>query len=602
MLKSKSFLAVDCGANTIKLAEFDLNESGGLRLKQYAMRTVGQEGAQEATRESALVRALQEMLAEKAFSTKNVNICAPGFHVFSKFVRLPPVDSAKVTQIIKYEAQQNVPFPLEEVVWDYQILGTTDTGELEVLLVAVKTDIVEGLYQCTENAGLRLDLVDVSTATLINVFRFNYSDLPGCTMLLDIGAKTSNLLFLEKGKVFARSINIGANLITQELANLFRFRFEDSEQIKIEKGFVSLSGAYEEPDDPQAAAISKIARQVMTRLHIQVNQTIQFYKGQQNGSPPERVFLAGGASLMAYLPQFFEEKLNLPMEYFNPLRNIQIDPANNLEELAKVAHTMGELVGLGLRNLAHCPVELNLMPKSSQTRQEFNQKKPYILASLFSVALVVFAVGLLQQKLVDVKRAKLEELIGKIQPLNGTLSRLNIEQRRLKEVAGEAEYLRNWLEGRYYWADITPVFRQCLMATEGATETALGAPTGIWIEQLKVDNPAEQGDPTLSQVDNPNPDLPFLQFRGMPMVVNTNAITNRAITHLNLKIRAVDRDQVKPEGNTTVAFEFLKQLQAHTNWFDFTGTNATAFKGSLTTESNTFWIEVLVKLQRPINF
>ena len=71
----------------------------------------------------------------------------PGFHVFSKFVKLPPVDTSKVTQIIRYEAQQNVPFPLDEVVWDYQILGTSATSELEVLLVAVKSEIVEGLFR-----------------------------------------------------------------------------------------------------------------------------------------------------------------------------------------------------------------------------------------------------------------------------------------------------------------------------------------------------------------------------------------------------------------------------------------------------------------------
>src|SRR5580704_16963052 len=99
-------------------------------------------------------KALQELLAERGIRSKDVNVCAPGFHVFSKFVKLPPVDTSKVTQIIQYEAQQNVPFPLAEVVWDYQFLGSAPTGELEVLLVAIKTDIVEGLFRVTESAGL----------------------------------------------------------------------------------------------------------------------------------------------------------------------------------------------------------------------------------------------------------------------------------------------------------------------------------------------------------------------------------------------------------------------------------------------------------------
>src|ERR1700685_3171725 len=284
MLNSKSFLAADFGAGSLKLAEFEQNEAGGLRLKQYGFKTLGLEGAQEATREATILKALQELLSEKHFGSKQVNVCAPGFHVFSKFVKLPPVDTSKVTQIIQYEAQQNVPFPLAEVVWDYQILGSTATGELEVLLVAIKADIVEGLFRVTESAGLRLQLADVSPAALCNAFRYNYGDLDDCTMLLDIGAKTSNLLFFEQGKVFSRSINLGANAITQDFANESKLKFDDAEKIKIAEGFVSLGGAYEEPDNPYQAAISKIARQFMTKLHIQVNQTMQFYRGQRGAA------------------------------------------------------------------------------------------------------------------------------------------------------------------------------------------------------------------------------------------------------------------------------------------------------------------------------
>src|SRR5436190_4721840 len=314
---TKSFLAVDFGAGSLKMAEFEVNEAGGLRLKQYGFKTLGAEGAQEATREATILKALNAMISEKAIKSKAVNVCAPGFHVFSKFVKLPPVEASKVTQIIQYEAQQNVPFPLAEVVWDYQILGSTPGGELEVLLVAIKADIVEGLFRVTESAGLRLQLADVSPAALCNAFRYNYGDLEDCTMLLDIGAKTSNLLFFEKGKVFSRSINLGANSITQDFSNESKLKFDNAEKIKIEEGFVSLGGAYEEPENPHQAAISKIARQVMTRLHIQVNQTIQFYR-QQGGTAPQQLFLSGGAAIMPYTAQFFAEKLNLPVDYFNP--------------------------------------------------------------------------------------------------------------------------------------------------------------------------------------------------------------------------------------------------------------------------------------------
>src|SRR5216110_2248997 len=158
MLNSKSFLAIDFGAGTLKVAEFETTEAGGLRLKQYGLKSLGAEGAQESTREATILKALQGMLVEKGIKSKTVNVCAPGFHVFSKFVKLPPVDAGKVTQIIQYEAQQNVPFPLAEVVWDYQILGSTPGGELEVLLVAIKSDIVEGLFRVAATGGLKLQV------------------------------------------------------------------------------------------------------------------------------------------------------------------------------------------------------------------------------------------------------------------------------------------------------------------------------------------------------------------------------------------------------------------------------------------------------------
>src|SRR5438034_6895784 len=166
MLNSKSFVAVDFGAGSLKLAEFEVTEAGGLSLKQFVIKPLGLEGSQEAKREAVILNTLQELLAEKGIKAKDVNVCAPGFHVFSKFVKLPPVDAGKVTQIIQYEAQQNVPFPLEEVVWDYQILGSAPGGELEVLLVAIKSDIVEGLFRVTGWAGPHLKFADVSPPAL----------------------------------------------------------------------------------------------------------------------------------------------------------------------------------------------------------------------------------------------------------------------------------------------------------------------------------------------------------------------------------------------------------------------------------------------------
>jgi len=489
MLNIKSFLAIDFGAGSLKLGEFEVNEAGGLRLKSFAIKSLGAEGAQETTREATMLKALQEVLVEKNVQSKNVNVCAPGFHVFSKFVKLPPVDAGKVTQIIQYEAQQNVPFPLAEVVWDYQILGSAPSGELEVLLVAIKSDVVEGLFRVAEQAKLRLNLCDASPAALCNAFRYNYGDLEDCTMLLDIGAKTSNLLFFEKGKVFSRSINLGANAITQDFANEAKLKFGIAEQIKVAEGFVSLGGAYEEPENPNQAAISKIARQFMTKLHIQVNQTIQFYRGQQSGSAPQRLYLSGGASIMPYTAQFFAEKLNLAVEYFNPFRNVQIDPAVNLEELARVAHSLGEVVGLGLRNLAHCPVEMNLMPESTLRWRAFNEKKPYFFCTVLSLAGVAFAVGFLFQQLAESKENEIANLEPKVQQLQSGADQIKRAYSKLQATEKEANQITTWMEQRYYWGDLLAELRRALIRAENDVKKKYavqrsGTEAGIWIEQM----------------------------------------------------------------------------------------------------------------------
>lgn len=614
MLTSKSFLAVDFGAANLKIAEFEITDEGGLLLKEYGLHAIGQEGGAEGARDTITQKALQELLAEKAYGSKNLNICAPGFHTFSKFVKLPPVDTSKVTQIIQYEAQQNVPFPLEEVVWDYQILGATAGGELEVFLVAIKADIVESLFRAAEGAGLRLQLMDVSPAALCNAFRYNYNDLEGCTMLLDIGAKTSNLLFFDKESVYSRGINIGANAITLDFAKEARLGLAEAERLKIEEGFVSLGGAYEEPDNPNQAAISKIARQVMTRLHIQVNQTIQFYRGQQGGTAPQRLFLSGGAAIMPYTAQFFSEKLNLPVDYFNPLRNIQFDPQVNLEELAKVAHCFGEVVGLGLRNLAHCPVELNLMPKSSVKQQQWRQKQPYVIASVFCLILIVFAFGWFYDRVAAVKTRALESLKSQVEPMRSSEQAMQTEIDRLRGVQTQLEQYTGWVEDRFYWATVLSKLKEALQTAEKDHEQMLklkDAKSGVWIEKLQPYAPCPIFDkvPQVNVSTNAAAEgaaQPIVSPRGRKRGAGGGGGGFSAapsggceISMIVLTCQGVDMTHVAPAANSQLAYALEQALKKQTDVFD---ANGTTLSPQINAEAGkfTFSFDVTVKLKRPL--
>jgi type IV pilus assembly protein PilM len=597
MLNAKSFLTVDFGAGSLKLAEFSVNEAGGLLLTNFFIKSLGPDGAAEATREKIILEALQTAITEKGFKAKNVNVCAPGFHVFSKFVKLPPVDAAKVGQIIQYEAQQNVPFPLSEVVWDYQILGTAASGELEVLLVAIKSDIVEGLFRVAEQAKLKLNLCDASPAALCNAFRFNYGELEDCTMLLDIGAKTSNLLFFEKGKVFSRSINLGANAITQDFANESKLKFEDAEKIKIQEGFVSLGGAYEEPENPHQAAISKIARQFMTKLHIQVNQTMQFYRGQQGGGAPQRLFLSGGASIMPYTAQFFAEKLNVPVEYFNPFRNVQIAPEVNLEELSRVAHGMGEVVGLGLRNLANCPVEMNLMPDSTLRWQAFNQKKPYLLATVYSLAIVMFVIGYLFESLAKNKEAEKAKLDPEVTKWDNKSRKFKDAYSALQKSQADAAQYTLLMQQRFYWPDFLADMRAALIRSEDIIKKKLatqkpGIESGIWIEQMSFANLPGSGygnQPNVGgmppgmgglPMPRPMPDMPPPNAGQTPDAnagVNTNAVT--------LVCRAVDLSKIT--GDSSVNPELAHVVETEIKNSQFVDGKNTSLTGNINADDAT---------------
>jgi type IV pilus assembly protein PilM len=602
MLNVKSFLAVDFGAGSLKLANFELSEFGGLLLKSFILKPLGAEGLVEATRREVVFKALRGALAEQGAGARNINVCAPGYQVFSKFVRLPPVDAGKVTQIIQYEAQQNVPFPLAEVVWDYQILGSTPTGELEVLLVAIKSEVVEGLSRMAEEAKLRLQLCDVSPAALCNAFRYNYDDLEDCTMLLDIGAKTSDLLFFENGKVFSRSINLGANSITQDFANEAKLKFEVAEQLKVSEGFVSLGGAYEEPESPNQAAISKIARQFMTKLHIQVNQTMQFYRGQMGGAAPQRLFLAGGASIMPYTAQFFAEKLNVPVEYFNPFRNVRIDPLVNLEELARVAHSFGEVVGLGLRNLAHCPVEMNLMPASTLRRRAFNEKKPYFIATIFSLVVVAFAVGFLFEKLSLSKEDELDKLKPVVQQRQDESNTFDQVHKKREAAQRDAGQIATWMNDRYYWGDVLAELRRVLIRTENETQKKLsaqkpGVQAGIWIEQMSL-TPTAGGEGASTS----NPGETQSRHRGamQSSAAATPGQPNQTgVITLTLVCRAVSLSSVDPSANSDIAYTLQNELQA-SPYFD---PKTTQLSGEIKADdaSGTFTFGISVALKKPLN-
>jgi type IV pilus assembly protein PilM len=383
-------ITLNIGSQTIGLAEFR-ETHGRLVLVNYRFHetpldpaTGQRRDAHIALRETAV--ALRETMQEMHIHRGPVNYAVPAQSVFARFVKLPALDAEKIDKIISFEAQQNVPFPIDQVVWDYQLVGGGMGEQIEVVIVAIKRDLLDEIDNAVEETGLRTRKVGVASMGLYNTFCYNYTDLGGCSLLVDIGARTTNVLFIEPGRIFSRSIPIGGTAITAAIAREFGESFAAAETRKNRDGFVALAGAAE-PADANVARVSKMVRSSMTRLHAELMRSITHYRAQQQGNRPERIFLCGGGAGTPNTREFFHEKFELPVEFFNPLQNVTVS-----ESAAKAVHSaylFGELVGLALRSVTVCPMELNLLPASVVRRQELEKRRPFFVAAAACILLAL---------------------------------------------------------------------------------------------------------------------------------------------------------------------------------------------------------------------
>src|SRR6476659_9621514 len=218
MAAATRIISLNLGTHTVGVGEFHSQPNGGLVLDGYRLREVLADPSNESARNTQIATALREMLAELGIKGGAVNYATAAQSVFARFVKLPAVEEEKIERIIAFEAQKNVPFPIDEVVWDYQLVGGGADEQIQVVLVAIKEDLLENVNAVVEGTGLRTSIVCVATMALYNAFRYNYSDLGGCSLVVDIGARTTNLLFVEPGKIFSRSVAIGGSSITAALA------------------------------------------------------------------------------------------------------------------------------------------------------------------------------------------------------------------------------------------------------------------------------------------------------------------------------------------------------------------------------------------------
>jgi len=240
--------------------------------------------------------------------------------------------------------------------------------------------------------GLGTRLVDCAPIALYNAFRYNYQGLEESVLLLDIGAKTSNLIYADGAKFFTRSVSIGGSNLTSAVAKEYNVSFAEAENSKLTSGLVTLGGGHAGQLDEATAALGTVIRNALTRLTAEIQRTNTLFRSQQGGNAPTKVLLAGGSANLPYLREFLEEKLSLPVETFNPLQRISVGKGVDVDVLGREAHQLGELVGLGLSASENAEVGIDLVPDAVQAQRDITRRKPALIiaAGLFLAGLAAW--------------------------------------------------------------------------------------------------------------------------------------------------------------------------------------------------------------------
>lgn len=403
-------VSLNLGSQQVSGAVFTKTPGGGLRLERYEKTEIVGDPSEDERRLAQSRMAVKEVAGSLKLKGSKTSYVVPSFPVLMKFASLPALDGSQVDQIVEFEAQQQVPYPINEVVWGYQLMGDPDDIEVEVILAAVKSDEINQLDEVVTDSGLKSKGAEISPVALYNALRFNYSDVQESTLLIDIGARTTDLIYMEGSKVFIRTIKIGGADVTKAIAKEFGIEYTEADQRKIADGFVALGGPYADHEDPEIAAMSKVIRNSLTRLHSEIMRTTNFFRSQQGGGAPQLALLSGSTAALPFIREFFAEKLNIPIDYFNALRNVTVAGGLDKEYLSANAHSVGDLVGSALNQMGQVPVKIDLIPDSVKKERELSKRKPALLVAVLALGALLGALGFYMNRGAEIANARAEEI------------------------------------------------------------------------------------------------------------------------------------------------------------------------------------------------
>lgn len=348
--KSKQLVGLDIGTSAIKICQ--LKESGGsFQLVHADVKPLDPEVIVDGTVMDAerVVSTIKELYRENKIKVKNVALSVSGISVIVKKINLPEMTEDELDESIQWEAEQYIPFDIDDVNIDYQILrpvGDGNNRQMEVLLVAVKKDKINEYTSLVEEAGLKPVIVDVDAFTLENMYEINYElSRDEAVALIDIGAGLMNInVILDGTSAFTRDISIGGNNFTEAIQKEFGLSFEDAERVK--KGEDVEGAAFQEVVPMLEAVSNDIASEIL--------RSFDFFRAtaSKSASQISRVMLSGGGANMKGLSEYLAKHLGMEVNIVNPFQNIEIlEGSFDFDFIQNIAPTAAVGVGLALRRV-----------------------------------------------------------------------------------------------------------------------------------------------------------------------------------------------------------------------------------------------------------
>ncbi|HYF00507.1 MAG TPA: type IV pilus assembly protein PilM, partial [Planctomycetota bacterium] len=322
---------------------------------------------------------LQAAKSELKIGGEPVVFSLPSHSTFNRLIKLPPMEESKLPEMVKYEAQQQIPFPIDEVIWDYQYVEReyAHGEEKEVILFAIKKDIVEGFLANIAGLNFNVEAIQFGPVALFN-FLVRESEGSGPIIALDMGGDNTDLIVVDGTKFWVRNLPITGNTITKELARGFNIPFEEAEKLKLKAG-----------QSQQAQKIFNVLQPVLRDLVNEMNRSMGYYKSISKTSKFERVLLLGNAAKTLNFTRFLGQSLQLPVTPVDKLTSIGVGGSVDAAELRENIGTLATAVGLALQGSGEAVNSINLLPQQEQSKKLVSRKKPWVIAATAALYVLV---------------------------------------------------------------------------------------------------------------------------------------------------------------------------------------------------------------------